>query len=123
MNMGSASPCSPGTRAVPALLFSVLLALSQWDEHRFQEELWGHTRRVPQFTGQVHLPFWTWQRGGHLPCAAPGLRHTGDAAVTPEDKVLGGETGPRHIWAGSHAQRTGEDSAQPEGTPGREACC
>ena len=28
MNMGSASPCSPGTRAVPALLSSVLLALS-----------------------------------------------------------------------------------------------
>ena len=97
----------------------MFLALSQRDQHRFQGGLWDHTQHVPQFAGQVHLPFWAGQRDGHLPCAAAGLRHTGDTAVTQRTKSWEGR--PAHVthWAGSHARGTGgKDTAQPRGHRG-----
>lgn len=77
---------------------------------------------MPESREQVHLPFWTRQRRGHLPCAAPGLRHTGGRSSDPM-----GQSPEREGRPTSH---TGQDPVPGErdsrtrlrGQQGREAC-
>ena len=51
-------------------------------------------------------------------CCSRAEAHGGHSS-DPKDQVLGGETGPRHTLAGSHARGTGgKDTAQPRGHRG-----